>query len=409
MSSKSAAIKVIKRLRERGFEAVLAGGCVRDLLLGRRANDYDVATSASPREVIRLFSRTIKVGAHFGVVVVLLEGQQVEVATFRSEGGYEDGRHPNQVQFSGAEEDALRRDFTINGMFYDPLKKEVIDYVGGQADLANKLIRTIGKPQERFGEDYLRMLRAVRFSTQLGFSIEPKSWSAIRTYAKNVTKISGERIAMELESILVDPNRSLGAVKLIKSGLAEAIFPGFAGKQAKFAIKVLAQLGRKVDFPLALAAFFADFAVNFAGEKCVILMLSREQNKHIKFLLKNRGKLLDEKMPLAELRKVAAEPYFEDLYELQKAIQRAKSDTRKNMAPLIILRQRLKALGDTELKPKPLLNGHDLIKLGAVPGPMLGQLTRQMYTAQLEGQLQDVKQARQWAKEWLQRHGLSEK
>ena len=164
-----------------------------------------------------------------------------------------------------------------------------------------------------------------------------------------------------------------------------------------------------MDFPLALAAFFADFTVNFAGEKCVILMLSREQNKHIKFLLKNRGKLLDEKMPLAELRKVAAEPYFEDLYELQKAIQRVKSDSRKSIAPLITLRQRLKALGDMELKPGPFLNGHDLIKLGAVPGPALGQLTRQMYTAQLEGQLQDVKQARQWAKEWLQRHGLSKK
>ena len=409
MSSKSASIEVIKQLRAAGFEAVLAGGCVRDLLLGRAANDYDVATSASPREVIRLFGRTIKIGEHFGVVVVLLAGQQVEVATFRSEGGYEDGRHPNQVQFSGAQEDALRRDFTINGMFYDPLKKEVIDYVGGQQDLSNKVIRTIGKPEERFGEDYLRMLRAVRFSTQLDFAIEPQSWSAIGDYAKNITRISGERIAMELESILVDPNRSLGAAKLIKSGLAEAIFPGFADKQAKFAIKVLAHLRQKVDFPLALAAFFADFTVNFAGEKCVILMLSREQNRHIKFLLKNRGKLLDEKMSLADLRKIAAEPYFEDLYELQKAIQTAKSDSRKSTAPLTALRERLKALGDTELKPKPFLDGNDLIGLGAVPGPQVGQLAEEMYIAQLEGLLQNTEQARLWVQKWLQRHGLSEK
>jgi len=409
MSSKSASIEVIKQLRAAGFEAVLAGGCVRDLLLGRTANDYDVATSASPREVIRLFGRTIKIGAHFGVVVVLLKGQQVEVATFRSEGSYEDGRHPNQVQFSGAQEDALRRDFTINGMFYDPLKKEVIDYVGGQQDLSNKVIRTIGKPEERFGEDYLRMLRAVRFSTQLDFAIEPQSWSAIGAYAKNITRISGERIAMELESILVDPNRSLGAAKLIKSGLAEAIFPGFADKQAKFAIKVLAHLRQKVDFPLALAAFFADFTVNFAGEKCVILMLSREQNRHIKFLLKNRGKLLDEEMSLAELRKIAVEPYFEDLYELQKAIQTAKSDSRKSTAPLTALRERLKALGDTELKPKPFLDGNDLIGLGAVPGPQVGQLAEEMYIAQLEGLLQNTEQARLWVQKWLQRHGLSEK
>jgi len=231
MTNRQAAIRIIKRLRRNGFQALLAGGCVRDMLLGRAAKDYDVATNAHPKDVIKLFRHTLKVGAKFGVVIVLIEGGQVEVATFRTESGYVDGRRPAKVEFAGAAEDAGRRDFTINGMFYDPLKREVIDYVNGQADLKKELIRTIGKPKERFDEDYLRMLRAIRFSTQLRFVIEPATWSAISRKVKNITKISGERIAMELEAILINPNRSAGARMLIRSGLAETIFPGFTGEE----------------------------------------------------------------------------------------------------------------------------------------------------------------------------------
>jgi poly(A) polymerase len=406
MTNKQAAIKIIQRLRSSGFEAFLAGGCVRDMLLGRTAKDFDVATNAEPIYVIRLFKRTIKVGAQFGVVMVLIEGERVEVATFRSESGYDDGRHPTAIKFVSAAEDAGRRDFTINGMFYDPLKKEVIDYVNGQADLKNKIVRTIGKPAERFGEDYLRMLRAVRFSTQLGFAIEPKTWSAICSSAKNIIKISGERIAMELESILVNPNRFAGTVMLIKSGLAEAIFPAFVGEQAKFAIRVMGELRKKVDFALALASLFAGCPVKFALERCVILRLSRSQNKHIRFLLANRGALLNDKMSLAELKSIAAEPYFWDLYELQTAIQKAEQ---KSIAALVRLRKRINALGDIELRPRPLLSGHDLIRLGAVPGPGLGQLAQEMYIAQLEGKLQTAEQAERWAQNWLQKHRMTEK
>jgi len=404
MTNKQAAIKVIRRLHSKGYEGLLAGGCVRDMLLGRAANDYDVATNALPAEIIRLFKRTIKIGAQFGVVVVLIDDTRVEVATFRSETDYLDGRHPEAVKFVSASEDASRRDFTINGMFYEPLRKEVIDYVGGQGDLEKEVIRTIGKPAERFGEDYLRMLRAVRFSTQLGFSIEPKTWKAVCKGAENITKISGERIAMELEAILVNPNRSHGASMLIKSGLAEAIFPGFEGKKAQFAISVLSKLRRKVNFALALACFFADFPAKFALERCVILRLSRRQNKHIKFLLTNRGKLLEAEMSLARLKKIASEPYFGDLYELQRAIQKTRGNGRKALMPLINLRRRLKALGDVELRPKPLLNGHELIGLGAAPGPGLGQLAEEMYIAQLEGVLQTFEQAREWGLKWLKRH-----
>jgi len=242
MTNKQASIKIIKRLQRNGFQALLAGGCVRDMLLGRRAKDYDVATDARPKDVIRLFKHTLKVGAKFGVVIVLIEGRQVEVATFRTETGYADGRHPGAVAFTTAAEDAGRRDFTINGMFYDPSEDKVIDYVNGQADLKKQVVRTIGKPAERFAEDYLRMLRAVRFSTQLGFAIEPATFSAICRNAKNITRISGERIAVELEGILAGPNRSAGASMLIKSGLAEAIFAGFVGEQAKFAVSALSQL-----------------------------------------------------------------------------------------------------------------------------------------------------------------------
>jgi poly(A) polymerase len=412
MTNRQAAIKVIKRLQRSGFEALLAGGCVRDMLLRRRAKDHDVATSAQPKDVIKMFRRTLKVGAKFGVVIVLIENQQVEVATFRTESDYGDGRHPSSVRFAGAAEDAGRRDFTINGMFYDPLGKRVIDYVNGQTDLKNRIIRTIGSPAERFAEDYLRMLRTVRFSAQLGFAIDPATWSAIRNNAKNITRISGERIAIELEGTLACPNRAEGASMLLKSGLADAIFPGLTADQAKSAVEVLRHLRKKVDFALALACFFAGCETEFALHRCRVLKLSRNQTKHLKFLLASRGILLDEQMSLASLKKILAEPYFRDLYEFQRAIQKAKASVRKGpalsavegMKPLINLRRRIKALGDVELKPRPLLDGHDLMRLGAVPGPALGQLAEELYIAQLEGALQTKEQAEHWTRRWLQKH-----
>jgi len=413
VTNKQAAITVIKQLRRNGFEALLAGGCVRDMLLGRSASDYDVATSARPEQVIKLFKRTLKVGAKFGVVIVLIERQQVEVATFRTESGYADGRRPVSVKFASAAEDASRRDFTINGMFYDPLNDKVIDYVNGQVDLKNQIVRTIGKPEQRFSEDYLRMLRAVRFSTQLGFAIERGTFSAVCSNAKNIARISGERIAIELEGILACPNRSVGASMLVESGLAEAIFPGFAVQCSEFGVRcsefgvaVLGQLRKKVNFPLALAGFFAGFDTEFALRSCKVLKLSRSQTKHLKFLLTNRGKLLDERMSLAELKKNLAEPYFWDLYELQRAIQKAR---KRELRTLVTLRKRIKALGEVELRPKPLLNGHDLIRLGAVPGPALGQLIEELYIAQLEGNLQTPEQAQLWAQRWLQKHKMIEK
>lgn len=405
MSNKQAAIEIIQRLQEHGFQALLAGGCVRDMLLGRPAKDYDVATDAQPADVIRLFRRTLKVGARFGVVIVLIGSEQVEVATFRSEAGYEDGRHPTEVRFTSAAEDASRRDFTINGMFYDPRKEQVIDYVEGQVDLAKGVIRTIGSPEERFGEDYLRMLRAVRFSTRLGFAIEPETYAAIGRNAAKIARISGERIAAELEGILVHPNRACGAGMLIETGLARAVFPGFDGESGRQAVAVLGRLRRNVSFPLALAALFVACPAPLALEKCEVLKLSNKQIKHMEFLLSERGSLLDPAMSLAPLKKFLASPYFWDLYELERAIQKA-DDAEQGVSRLSRLRRRIRDLGDVDVKPKPLLNGHDLMRLGATPGPSLGQLAEELYVAQLEGDVATREQAERWVGQWLSRpHG----
>jgi poly(A) polymerase len=401
--NRQAAIEVIRRLQAHGFQALLAGGCVRDMLLGRTPKDYDVATDALPDDVIRLFDRTLRVGAKFGVVIVLLNRRQIEVATFRRDTTYSDGRHPDKVVFADAAQDASRRDFTINGMFYDPVGERVIDYVEGRRDLERALIRTIGNADERFGEDYLRMLRAIRFATQLAFAIEPETFTAVQRNARAITRISGERIASELEAILVHPNRAAGVAKLFESGLANAIFPGLPADQGPRASAVLGRLRRRVDFALAAAAFFTGVAVEQAMTLCEILKLSRDNHKHIHFLLWHRGRLLDHAMPLAQLKKLLAQPYFWDLYELERAAHKAVGD-KAALSRLARLRRRVGTLRGVEVKPKPLLNGHDLMHLGAVSGPALGQLTEELYVAQLEGHVQTPDEARQWAQSWLEQH-----
>ncbi len=403
MTNRKAAIKVVERLQEAGYEALLAGGCVRDMLLGRRAKDYDVATSARPQEVTALFRRTIQVGVKFGVVIVLMKHRQVEVATFRSDADYADGRRPTSVRFTGAEEDASRRDFTINGMFFDPVRDQVIDYVAGRQDLKDGIIRTIGDANERFSEDYLRMLRAVRFSTRLGFAIDDATLAAIKTHAHRITGISGERISMELEAILTDPSRGRGARFLVDTGLARIIFPGLDGRTAETAVSVLTGLRRRLDYPLALAGLFADCPTQFTMERCGLLKLSRNHTKHLRFLLDNRDRLLNSDMSLADLKLVLAEPYFRDLLELERAIQQARGE-RGALERLTALRKRVAALGDVELRPPPLLSGHDLIRLGAAPGPQVGELAEEMYIAQLDHLLQNREQAEHWVRRWLDRH-----
>jgi poly(A) polymerase len=401
MNNREAAIKIVKVLCRNGYQALLAGGCVRDMLLHRPAKDYDVATDAQPKEIIRLFKRTLKVGAKFGVIVVLLDDTQVEVATFRAEADYSDGRHPQSVHFTDAASDAARRDFTINGMFYDPVDKKIIDFVGGRADLKKKIIRTIGRPEERFGEDYLRMLRAIRFSAQLGFKIDSKTYAAIRKIASGITKISGERISMELEGILTSAGRTDGVRNLLKSGLLNSIFPDFDKQQLHLAVKVLDNLPKTISYPLGLSALFAGCPTDFAMKKIYILKLSGNRMKHTKFLLDGRGRLLNDKFSLAQLKMLLAEPHFRDLYNFQKAIQKAEN---KSTASLLRLNKRIKSLGNIEIKPKPLLNGNDLMRLGAVAGPALGKLSRELYIAQLNNTIVTKEDAEEWVRNWLNKN-----
>ena len=222
---KSSALFVLHRLRDAGYTAYFAGGCVRDMLLKAEPKDYDIATDATPTQVEGLFRRVLMVGAKFGVAIVINYRQDVEVATFRTDASYTDGRRPDSVEFSTPEEDALRRDFTINGMFYDPDHDAVIDYVGGRDDLAAGLLRTIGNPAERFGEDYLRLLRAVRFSTRLGFHLDDATRDAIIQFTPHITSISGERIRDELENMLSRDTAVESLALLAELGLHTHIFP----------------------------------------------------------------------------------------------------------------------------------------------------------------------------------------
>src|SRR5947209_847297 len=224
-----AAREVGARLRESGYIAYFAGGCVRDMVRGLMPKDYDIVTDARPEAVQKLFPHTYAVGAHFGVIIVLENDFQFEVATFRSDEAYVDGRHPSAVHFSSPEEDAKRRDFAINGMFYDPVAEKVIDLVGGRADIDAKLVRAIGDPAQRFAEDRLRMLRAVRFATMLDYQIDQKTWEALVGSASSINQISAERIRDELVRIFLSPNRVRGWDLLDSSGLMRAILPELGG------------------------------------------------------------------------------------------------------------------------------------------------------------------------------------
>ena len=256
MTMLAAATLVVRQLQEVGHVALFAGGCVRDKLMHKRPNDYDVATSAEPKQVVALFRRTQQVGAKFGVVLVRISRHPIEVATFRRDLDYHDGRRPTAVEFTDAREDAIRRDFTINGIFYDPIRRKVVDYVNGQVDIKAKIIRAIGEPSRRFAEDHLRLLRAIRFAAKLEFKIEPTTWSAMCANAAKIVDISPERIREELDAMLSHPSRARAFELIVKSGLlphlwpqAKAICPSASQSHAIFSA-----MAPDASFELALAA-----------------------------------------------------------------------------------------------------------------------------------------------------------
>jgi tRNA nucleotidyltransferase/poly(A) polymerase len=394
------AVEVVRRLRAAGFEAYWAGGCVRDQLLGRAPKDYDVATSAVPPEIREVFGRrrTVAVGAAFGVITVLgpREAGQIEVATFRRDAAYSDGRHPDSVTFSTAEEDASRRDFTINGLFYDPVDQRVIDFVGGQEDLDRKLIRAIGDARERFSEDKLRLLRGIRFSATFDFALEAETLAAIRQMAPQITVVSPERIAMEMRRMLVVPRRSTAIRLAVETGLASAILPEIVAsdeperRRLDLTLGVLDRL-RQPGFPLALAALLIP-VVDRAGARkvCKRWKLSNGETDRVGWLVEHHAALAEARSSRwSRVQKILIADCVDDLLALNEAAALAgDGDT----SQINWCREKLSQPREV-LDPTPLLSGDDLIEHGVPRGPVYRMLLERVRDAQLDGEIHDKTEA----------------
>jgi len=425
--------EIAARLQQAGFAAFWVGGCVRDRLLRREPQDYDIATDAKPEQVEALFARTIPVGRQFGVVIVLEHGLQFQVATFRAEADYQDGRRPGRVEFANAQADAVRRDFTVNGLFYDPLTDTLHDWVGGEADLRARLIRTIGVPAERFGEDHLRLLRAVRFAAQLDFTIEPATLAAIQALAPKIKIISAERIRDELLKLFRPPHAARGLDLLRDSGLLEPVFPELAatitceqspdyhpeGSVYNHIRLMLEKMPADADAALPWAVLLHDIAkpvtreldaatgkTHFYGHEKVGATMAEEI-------------LLRFKFPRREMETIAAcvlmHMQFKDVKAMRKATLRRL--LMREHFPLELELHRLDCLGSfgglehyhflvaaaEELKHlpairPPLLTGGELIQLGVQPGPAMGQMLAELREHQLADEIKTPEEALEWAK-----------
>ena len=379
-----AAVAIVRRLAERGHVALLAGGCVRDLLLGRHPNDFDVATDARPDQVRRLFRATRLVGAQFGVVLVRKHRRWVEVAAFRADGPYLDGRHPAEVVYSNAREDARRRDFTVNGMFLDPLAGTVSDYVNGQTDLRAGLIRAIGEPAARFEEDHLRLLRAVRFAARLEFTIEPVTLAAIRANADKLAGVAAERIREELAKMLTHPNRRSAFAQLADTGLLPYLWPraGWQPQQVEVADTLLANLARDVRFDAAFAALVADRPAEEFQTIARALSFSNEDRDNVAWLVEHQADLDNSPgIALSALKRLMAHPAFDSLRQLAEARWATIGDDPQRVAAL---NTRLATIPPESVAPPPLVTGDDLIARGIEPGPVFKPVLETLYTRQLD-------------------------
>jgi len=389
-TARATALDVTRRLQEAGFTTYWAGGCVRDMQLGRSPKDFDVATAATPDEVVSLFKRTRAVGAQFGVILVRQAGHDIEVATFRTDGAYADGRRPTEIAFSTPEEDAQRRDFTINGMFFDPIAEQVHDIVGGQADLKAGLIRAIGKADERFEEDHLRVLRAIKFAARFGFEIEAKTWVAMRAAARKLPRISPERIRMELEAMLTGPRCERAAQWLAECDALDFLWDGATQLREKWArrINVLSLLpaeGRS--FELAMAAMLHVEDATVAADACTALRCSNYTTDRVAWLNRQQHALdAPEALTLADLKLLMAHDGFEELMQLAAALHQVDgSDTRR----VDDIRKRAAAIPANEVAPPPLVTGDDLIKAGLRPGPAFKDALFKVYYRQLQNEIAD--------------------
>jgi len=426
------ALDVVRRLRAAGHVAYYAGGSVRDLLRSQIPKDIDIATDARPEAVQKIFSRTYAVGAHFGVIVVLENEFQFEVATFRSDGAYLDGRRPIEVHFATAEDDAARRDFTINGMFFDPDASEVIDFVGGRADLEARLIRAIGDPAQRFAEDRLRILRAVRFATVLEFEIEPGTWDAVLAQAPSISEISAERIREELVRIFMSPLRVRGWDLLDASGLMRVILPeleamkGCAqppqfhpeGDVFTHTRIMLDMLREEASLPLVLSVLFHDIGkpptssvdedgrIRFNGHDRVGAEMTEAVMQRLRFSRAEidatveavRQHMVFKDVPnmrVAKLKRFMARSTFADELELHRVDCESSHGMLDNYE---FLRQKREEFANEPIIPPPLVRGDDLIALGLKPGPKFGEILEAVETRQLEGALTNREEALEWVK-----------
>lgn len=423
---------LVQRLRDAGFVAFYAGGCVRDALLGKEPKDYDIATDARPGQVQRLFARTFAVGAHFGVVVVHQDGHDFEVATFRSDGAYVDGRRPTEVTYSSPETDAERRDFTINGLFFDPLKEQVIDYVGGRADLEARVLRAIGDPIARFREDKLRLLRAVRFAAVLGFEVDAATWRAVCAHAQDIHDVSAERIREELVRIFVSPSRVRGFDLLVESGLMQEVLPEIMAlrgceqppqfhPEGDVFVHTRAMLGllpEQVSLPLVFGVLFHDigkpgtYAVDETGrirfnghdklgaemaeQIMTRLRFSREQIDSVVAIVANHMHFMHvQEMRVGKLKRFLARPHIEDELQLHR-VDCASSNG--DLSNYDFLRAKQEEFASAPLIPPPLITGHDLKDLGLRPGPKFKDILEAVTMRQLEGTLATREEALAWVK-----------
>ena len=401
------AAEVVRTLQASGFEAYFAGGCVRDQIMGNTPEDYDIATSARPEQVMKLFPRSMHVGAAFGVVMVRHFNRLMEVATFRTDGVYSDGRRPDTVRFTTAEHDAQRRDFTCNGLFFDPTVDKLIDYVGGQADIHAGVLRAIGEPAHRFREDHLRMMRAIRFAARLNFSIEPATWTAIVMNADRLSEISRERIGLELRKMLIAPKRQTAVQLLGSSGLLNTFRPEYEAVDSfDTPLPRLTALPEKTSFPLALAAMLLDLSGDGKHDAAALgrqtkalrtnLVLSSEETQWTQWLITHLPILAEWRtLRLSAFKRLLAHSLSSDLLALYAAEHR--EDELQGLTEFI-----------TELKKKPLtpdrfVDGGDLIAMGVEPGPRFKLWLEELYDRQLEDNFVDRSSALKAAEELI--HG----
>lgn len=387
------ALSVVNHLRAQGFKAYFAGGCVRDYLLQKPFKDIDIATSATPDQVQQLFDKTIPVGEAFGVVVVLMNGFHFEVTTFRKDLSYKDGRHPEGVAFVDDKEDALRRDFTINGLFYDPNEEHVLDYVGGQEDLKKGIIRAIGKADQRFEEDKLRVLRAIRFSARFNFPIEQETYDAVCRYAPQVTTVSAERIGEELIKMFVGPHRGQALKMLAQSGLLQHVLPEV--QEVDHAADLLDYLPDTISPALALAAVLHNL------EPAIVpiarrLRWSNELRKTVIQYVQHWSCFARAKtLPEAQLKKILQAENIREELLLYKAHCQSQQDSLEQWEYCL---EKLASYSEADLRPTPLLSGEDLKAMGYCPSPLFAQILDDLELKQLGQEIGTIEQAKAYVR-----------